>query len=376
MYYYKSPLLIGLVFVVVTLLLVALAARHFLTIKSTGTPLGPAMCVPGHIVQIISTQERYLPTLHRRPDKDRFRLDLLVISLANPAQQQTITLIRQQSHNVLQPMTKILGADGDVVWVQALDLFAVNVKTGRVLRRRDVQQANPELEPFLATATFDFTEKLIAVSPDRKQAYAVSADTLKVTSTTAPRPTGWVSPGAGPEVMLCSGGMISPDEWLGALAAKELTGSYKPGLSLPRDFSVNTAKESRQLYRARIATNDIRPRIESMDRLADTEYRTGAFIRSGRDATILRLSEPDSVLLTWRTSYLKDGTNLVARIALDGQVLWTSDTGIDYLKQILPGAEQTAFLGERPPVPNKVPEPILVLVHTATGATTTISLWR
>jgi len=73
-----------------------------------------------------------------------------------------------------------------------------------------------------------------------------------------------VSPGAGPEVMLCSGGMISPDEWLGALAAKELTGSFKTGLSLPRDFSVNTAKESRQLYRARIATNDIRPRIESI----------------------------------------------------------------------------------------------------------------
>ncbi len=371
-----TGILIGLVVTILVLVAVGLAAWQLMTIKSTGTPLGPAMLTPEHIVQIISTQERYLPSLHRNPAKDRFRLDLLILSTTDPARQEMVPLIRQQSHNALQPMTKILGADGDVVWLQALDLFAVNLKSKRALRLRDVQRANPGLEQFLAVASFDFEEQLIAVSPDRQQAYAVSAETLKVTSTTAPRRTDWVSPSAGAEVMLCSGGMIAPGEWIGALAAKELTGSFKPGLSLPRDFSASTGKESRQIHRARIATNDVRPRIETIGRLSETEYRAGAFIRSARGSAILRLTQPDSVLLTWRTSHLKDGTTLVARIEPNGQILWTADTGIDYLKQILPGVEMTAFIGERPPVPGKVPEPILVLVNTATGGITTHSLWR
>lgn len=373
-----TGVLIGLVVTILVLVFAGLAAWQFLTIKCTGTPLGPAMRAPEHIVQIISTQERYLPSLHRNHAKDRFRLDLLIVPIADPTRQQTVTLIRQQSHNALLPMTKILGADGDVVWVQALDLFAVNLKTRRVLRLRDVQKANPELEQFLATASFDFEDQLIAISPDQRQAYAVSAETLKVTSTTAPRRTAedWWSRNAGAEVMLCSGGTITTNEWLGALAAKELTGSFKPGLSLPRDFSVNTANEIRQLHRARIATNDVRPRVETIERLSETEYRNGAFIRSDRNSTILRLPQPDSVLLTWRTSFLKDGTTLVARIEPTGQILWTTDSGIDYLKQILPGVEMTAFIGERPSVPNKVPEPILVLVNTLTGATNIVSLWR
>ena len=374
--YYRSPFAIALTVVILVVLVVGLAAWQFVSIKSTGTPLGDAMRTPEHIVQIISTQERYLPSLHRNPAKDRFRLDLLIVSIADPTRQEMVTLIRQQQANALQPMTKILGADGDIVWVQALDLFAVNLKNKRVLRLRDIEKANPELNHFLASATFDFEEQLIAVSPDRQQAYAVSGDTLKVTSTTAPRRTDWVSPSAGAEVMLCSGGMITPDEWLGALVAKELAGSFKPGLSLPRDFPVNTAKESRQIYRARIATNDIRPRIETMERLSETEYRNAAFIRSGRDATILRPPQPDSVLLTWRTSHLKDGTTQVARLDPAGTIIWTTDTGIDYLKQILPGVELTAFIGERPPGPNKVPEPMLVLVNTATGATNVVSLRR
>lgn len=373
-----AGILIGIVVTILVLVFVGLAAWQFVTIKSTGTPLGSAIRAPQHILQIISTQERYLPSLHRNHSKDRFRLDLLIVSTTDPTRQNMVTLIRQQKANALQPMTKLLGTDGDVVWVQALDLFAVNLKTRRVLRLRDVQKTNPELEQFLGVATFDFEEQLIAISPDQRQAYAVSAETLKVTSTTVPRRTGadWLSRNAGAEVMLCSGGMIAPDEWLGALAAKELTGSFKPGLSLPRDFSVNTANEIRQLHRARIATNDVRPRVETIERISETEYRNGAFIRSDRNSTILRLPQPDSVLVTWRTSFLKDGTTLMARIEPSGQILWITDTGIDYLKQILPGVEMTAFIGERPPVPDKVSEPILVLVNTATGAKQEVSLWR
>jgi hypothetical protein len=46
------------------------------------------------------------------------------------------------------------------------------------------------------------------------------------------------------------------------------------------------------------------------------------------------------------------------------------------LKQVLPGADSIALIGERPPVPSKVSEPILVLFNTTTGATNIVSLWR
>ncbi|HEX5221197.1 MAG TPA: hypothetical protein VFZ59_16660, partial [Verrucomicrobiae bacterium] len=219
--YYRSPFAIALVVVILVLLTAGLAAWHFLSIKSTGLPLGPAMRLPNHIVQIIHTTERYLPTLHRNPDKDRFRLDLLMISIADPTKQETVTLLRQQQRNALQPVTKILGGDGDVVWVQALDLFAVNLKTKRVTRLTDLKKLNPELELFFATAKFDFEDRLIAVSPDRQQAYAFPANSFKATPSTVPNRIEWPNLSVDVKDWLVAGGVFTPTEWFGALGAKD-----------------------------------------------------------------------------------------------------------------------------------------------------------
>jgi hypothetical protein len=72
------------------------------------------------------------------------------------------------------------------------------------------------------------------------------------------------------------------------------------------------------------------------------------------------------------------GTLVVARTDDGGDVLWRTDTGIDRftLQQILPGATTTAFVGTRPREPDRVPEPLLVLVDHATGARTEHTLWR
>jgi len=374
---YKSPLAIGLVVGILVLLAVGLAAWQFVSIKSTGIPLGPAVRLPNHIGQIIRTTERYLPTLHRNPDKDRFRLDLLVVSLTDPTRQETITLIRQQERNALQPMTKILGGAGNVVWVQALDIFAVNLETKHVLQLADLRKLNPELVVFLSSARFEFADRLIAISPDQQQAYAFSADSFKATSCPVPKSTGWINPNAAPEALLCSGGLLASNEWFGVLAAKDLANSFKPGFSLPRDMSVNyAAKEQRQLYRGRIDPSAVRPRIETMESISPTIYQNAALVRSADGKAVLRLAAPDSVLLTHRSSLGADGTLLVARIDPNGQTLWTTDTGIGRLEQVLPDERITGLIGTRPAIPDKVPEPILVLVQTDTGKTTTISLWR
>ena len=72
------------------------------------------------------------------------------------------------------------------------------------------------------------------------------------------------------------------------------------------------------------------------------------------------------------------GTAVVARVDDTGNLQWRVDTGIARfgLQQILPGNDVTAFVGTRPPVPDKVPEPLLVIVDHSSGKQATYSLWQ
>lgn len=95
----------------------------------------------------------------------------------------------------------------------------------------------------------------------------------------------------------------------------------------------------------------------------------------------LPLTNPDGVLRLHPSGDDSGAgaTLLVSRVdAQAGQPLWTVDTGIHRFKleQILPGGESTVFVGTRPPVPDKLSEPLLVILDHATGQLTTHSLWQ
>jgi len=363
---------------VLALVSVFLVAWQFFTIKSTGIPLNSAARLPDAVAQIIRTQERYLPSLHRNPNKDRFRLDLLVVSVADPTKQETFSLTRTQDRSALQPMTKILGADGDVVWVQAPELIAVNRKTKRVARLKDLQRLNPELQVFLHTARFEFTNHLVAVSPDWQQAYAFSGETLRASASPPPARGNWLETRMNETLdgSLCSGGLLAATDWFGVLAATDIAGNFKQGFSLPREFQVNTRDESRQLYHGRIDPDQSRPRVVAMDRISEVAYRSAAMIRDTAGGAMLRLTNPDSALMLYRASGDLNAPLALARVKTEGKTAWVADTGIGALKQILPHSNIVAFIGDRPAVPNKLPETILVLLNTTTGVTNTVSLWR
>ena len=85
---------------------------------------------------------------------------------------------------------------------------------------------------------------------------------------------------------------------------------------------------------------------------------------------------PDGVVLLHRV-----GTELFAPYALtllspEAKELWTASIGLGRVEQVLPGEKVILIKGERPPVQNKVPEPLLVSVDVATGAIQAVSLWR
>lgn len=376
--HYKSPLAIGCVIAVLGLVGVGLAAWPFLSLQSTGLPLGPAVRTPTHLLQLIRTTERYLPSLHRNPAKDRFRIDLLAISLSDPSRQVTCTLLRQQPANALTPMTKVLGMDGDVAWVQALGIHAVNLVTQRVLHETDLRKLNPSLDLFLPSARAEFTDRLIAVSPDRSQAYAFSPETFLATAVPPPPRGSWLDERLEDrlEGSLCSGGLLESGAWFAALAPADAASHFKPGLSLPRDFSAPEKDQPRQLYRGTTDTRASRPRIESCEPVSATEYRAATFLRTQPGGPILRAIQPDGVFLLHRSGPELFAPFLLTRMKPDGQPLWSAATGLGRLQQALPGSDLILLVGERPPVPDKVPEPILVWVNAATGSTNTVSLWR
>jgi hypothetical protein len=377
--YSRSPLVIGLIVVVLVLLAVGLAARQFVSIKSTGTPLGPAARTATHILQLVTTTENYLPKLHRAPGSDRFRIDLLAISIVDPTRQQTFTLLRQKQSNALTPVTKILGADGDVVWIQALDIFAVNLKTGRVAREADLRKANRELDVFLASAKPQFNGRFVAVSPDWSHAYEFSADTLKASACPPPpRGSGILEERAAGRIegSLCSGGLVSAGEWIAVATPDDAKRDFRPGFSLPRAFDAGENDRKRQLHRGTADTREKRPPVLKSERVSGTEYRAANFLRAKPGGPILQTPSPDSVFLVHRVGTELFAPYTLTRLLPDGTAHWSAATGIGRLQQALPGSDVIALVGERPPVPDHVPEPILVLISTATGATTVVSLWR
>lgn len=123
------------------------------------------------------------------------------------------------------------------------------------------------------------------------------------------------------------------------------------------------------------------PRVEQLldgEAYTGTGYLQPALVRSGTDAPVLRFTDPPGGLLLYTSQSGSQGTAVVARIDANGRPLWSVDTGISRhgLRQILPGEHSTALVGTRPPVPDQVSEPLLVLVDHSTGRVATHSLWQ
>lgn len=375
---YSTPFAKWISIAVILLVVGGLAAWQMFSIKSTGTPLGPALRTATHVFQLISTTEPYMPGLHRDPSKNRFRIDLLVFPIADPEKQETFTLLRQQQSNALTPVTKILGVDGDVVWINALDTFAVNLKTKRVANSEDLRKANPELEMFLNSARPEFAERFVAVSPEWSYAYEFSSETLKANACAPPPRTGLIDEHRSGRIEnnLCSGGLIAANDWIAIKTPEDIASDFKPGFSLPRDFSAGEKDRARHLYRGAAEASEERLRIQNVTLMSQNQYREGNFLRVKYNSGLLRAANPDSVFVVHRVGTELFAPYTLTRLSPFGGEIWNATTGIGRLDQVLPGDKTIVLKGDRTPVPGKVPEPIAVLVDVATGAVREVSLWR
>jgi hypothetical protein len=349
----------------------AMSGCSSLKIKSTGSPLGLSALAGDQVATLTSTLVPYIPSLNRDHSKDTYRIGLLLHPLRGGRPRHI--LVREPSTPGVPAHARILGVDGNLVWLLVEEIAAFDLKANKLITAGDLARANPSLGGVWNNARYEFKKHLRLASRENQRSFEIDPVTLKASPASNVSPfAGMLPPSHDARASLCSGGLLSPTEWFGVLSASELASSYGPGTRLGNN-NAKLSKEHRKIYRGRIERDSVFPVIGSMTPLQDQGYLDGALVRDASGSEPLRLA--DGFLLTYMTKPLFAGTRMVARVDPKGKVLWAADTGIADLTQILPSGHASVFIGNRPRVPDKVQEPILVIVDHESGALTVYSLW-
>ena len=302
-----------------------------------GTPLGLSVRSDRHIATLIQSLEAYTPSLHRDGSKDRFTVSIFIVPL-DGGKAKLIPIVHERSFSSFQ-LAKVLGSDGHTFW------FDVNGVGG-------VDLDSYELVP----------EGQVPVDAASLQGAQASPFPPK------------------PDAFLAAGLITGPGSWLGLHSPDELAGEFALKKFLRRIERQQDAEQLRRFHRGVLEApvEDKYHRIVSMTPVGEEEYLNAAFLRMDGNSEPIRLKQPDGALMLYTARPGLGATLMVARVSLDGDILWKVDTGIDRfsLQQILLEEGSTAFVGTRPRVEGKVPEPLLVLVEHGKGTLRTHSLWQ
>ncbi len=335
---------------------------------------------PGGVATLIETIDPYPLDISGRGGDRTASLSILLTPL-DGSKPHLIPFAQRLSPGAYS-LARILGSDGRTLWFDAAGLYGVRLSDFALVTTSDLRAANPGLDGgwWEDTRGMDLIAgKLRVMRIDRSAAVEINPETLSATSI-APTPSNARFERHELADHLAAGIVISPRAWIGLHSTAELAGAFRPGKWIRPVESADDAKVLRRLSKATLeaATTDAHFRVRTMTPIGEAEYLEAAFLRMDGKSEPIRLTRPDSALMMHTSAPGPSGTLLVSRVDFDGNLLWRADTGLDrfQLKQILPGPDVLAFVGERPPIPDKLSEPLVVLVETATGKVTSQSLWR
>lgn len=102
-------------------------------------------------------------------------------------------------------------------------------------------------------------------------------------------------------------------------------------LVVVRRGDADDANQQRRFHRAALSP-EAGPRgqaILSSAPLGEGTYLNAAFLRLHDAAEPIRLSDPDGALIVFTSGPGLMGTAVLARVDLDGRMLWKTDTGLD-----------------------------------------------
>ena len=355
--------------------------QTFLVIDpGTPAPLGQCVRTDKHIATLLQQLEPYTPSLHRDASKDRYRLSVMLIPL-DGSDPVVVPISGGHSPNTYS-LGRILGSDGHTLWLDAAGLYGVALADNKLLAAQVLQKANPTMDAMWweDTSGMEVIDgRLVIIARDRSQAFAIDPATLKATPTD-PKHTGRSPIEPQLTSFLAAGCYISPTAWLGLHSTADLEGSFKSKRWVRPVESADDAKEMRKLCLGRLdpVSDHMSHQILSMTALGSDEYLNAAFLRMDEKSEPIRVSGPDGVVMLHTSAPGSKGTLMIARVDNDGAVRWNVDTMLDRFKlsQILPGDASTAFVGTRLPVPDKVGEPLVVIVDHRTGEMVVRSFWH
>lgn len=370
-----TPVVVGFLLILLIASIAFAAGRHLLSVRTIGSPVQNSVRTTAGICTLIDTQERYIPSLHRQPSRERYRLDLVLDPMDGRAPRRRFPINRDRPVDSAHQHQHLLGADGDTVWLIAGEIIAVNVKTGKLTRARHLLERNPELGDLVGDGFYEFDNRLVVSSRDQQRTFEIDGATLRARAVPRRTKNGWMRRAPNPEELLCTGGRVTSNLWFGLASPQELRRDLKPGARLATDHPFEPSRERRKLHLARLDASEAKPTIVSVAELSPEEWLDAALVRESRGGPPLRLSNPDSVLVGFKSHPPFQGTLVLLRVDLDGRALWRTDTGLADLDQFLPDPQVLAIRGRRPRIPDRLQEPLLLTVDLATGTTNARSLW-
>ncbi|MCC7503150.1 MAG: hypothetical protein IT229_11515 [Flavobacteriales bacterium] len=345
-----------------------------------GVPLGACVRTNTHIATLIQRTDPHLPHWSGRGGNETTSISIFLIPL-DGSETRMIPVASELDVNSYQ-LSRIMGSDGQTLWFDCGGLFGVRLSDHQLITTEDLRKANEALDPgwWKDTRGMDIVDgRLHILSDDNTAAVDVDPVSWKATPVT-PKPSNARFERHEPAEFLAAGVLVAPETWIGLHSAEELDAAFKIGSWVRPVEHAEDAKRLRRLCKAQLeaSSDGEHSRILSMASLGATEFLNAAFLRMDDKSGPLRLSQPDGALMIFTSEPGLNGTLMVARVDMEGHPLWKIDTAIDRfdLRQILPGERYFAFVGTRPPVPDKLSEPIVVVVDNATGAMVTHSLWQ
>lgn len=347
---------------------------------ASGVPLNASIRTDRHIASLIQYTDPHLPRITGRGGDTTSSIGILLIPLDGSAPRVVPVASKLQSNSLA--LARIVGSDGRTLWFDASGLYGVRLSDYELVRAEELQAANPQLSHrwWEDPRGIDLIDgRLHLVNDDRSQALDIDPLTWQASAAT-PKFNRARFNELTPADFTAGGFLFGNGSWLGVHSPEELKRDYAPGQRVRAVERAEDAKQPRRLYlgQTEASFDDAHRSILRMEQVSGTDFLNAAFLRLADNGTPLRLSDPDSVLMMYTSAPGLQGTVVVARVDLRGSVLWTTDTGLDRfdLQQILPGADAFAFVGTRPPIPDKLSEPLVVLIDHATGKLTSHTLWR
>lgn len=318
------PLVLGGITAVLALL--AGACRQ-MGVRSYGSPAGRVVRAGSQLAVVIQTRDPYFPSLKGVPeDRMSYSYELWLFPDSGTSAPSTTTLARSVRSSDRTHYTGAQCFENGVLW------FSISEVKG-----------------------FDLSSGAITSRPVPQHIASVPISQLMGSS----------APPAEP--FLAKGVLWSPSDWFTLASDAEAATELAANTRIDPTDDATPSRQPRTLRRASLASNPLLSVVSTDAGTSSPSFRHAAIFREAAGGKVIRFSNPDSFLVFHREGDSIHPTIRLSRVGLDGSTIWTVDTQIDELTQILPHPTSPAFVGDRYVGPGKLAEPILSVARLDLG---------